>query len=159
MLIQSRNMNRCDMGNLSTWPGAVVGQKRAAQLSLKLKSSPEWLCRWPQRSHLFFKHGGFKVKFSSFSLSPSISLCLSEIRKKANIMDEHFYIADQKACKCFWPLTYVTVNAPLRLSDVFKVKCSACFYLFLPCQLEDLSKPHVDRTKLSTWCFEYLVYT
>lgn len=43
VLIQSRNMNRCDVGNLSIWPGAVVGQKWAAQLSLKLKSNPERL--------------------------------------------------------------------------------------------------------------------
>lgn len=45
VLIQSRNMNRCDVGNLSALPGAVVGQKWAAQLSLKSKSSPERLIR------------------------------------------------------------------------------------------------------------------
>lgn len=36
-------MNRCDMGNFSTCPEALVGQNRAAQLSLMLKSSSQQL--------------------------------------------------------------------------------------------------------------------
>lgn len=44
VLIWSRkNANRWDIGNLSTWPRAVVGSNWAARLSLKSKSSPEQL--------------------------------------------------------------------------------------------------------------------
>lgn len=72
VLIWTRNMNRCDMGNLSTWPRAMFGQSWAAELSLKLKSSSGGLteafvgnpkgiiCVWStmasKQNFLFFAH-------------------------------------------------------------------------------------------------------
>lgn len=78
LLIWTRNMNRCDMGNLSTWPRATFGQNRATQLSLKLKSSLGGLtggfCRQPQRNHLHLKHKGFKAKLFLSPFFPALSL-------------------------------------------------------------------------------------
>lgn len=76
-------MNRCDMGNLFTWPRAVVGQNWAAQLSLELKSSSQRLTEVsvgdPKEITYVLRTMAPKPNSLSRSLAPS--LCLKEMLK------------------------------------------------------------------------------
>lgn len=80
------------MGNLSTWPEAVVGQNWAAQLSLKLKSSPERLTAdfvGDPKGVPYFSTT-MASKPNSLSL---FSLCLSVSKKRIkNIKETEFSI-------------------------------------------------------------------
>lgn len=87
LLIWTRNMNRCDTGNLSTRPRAMFGQNRATQLSLKLKSSlgglTEVFCRRPQRNHLLYVWSTKASKENSFFFFfPALSLTQKQKRHK-----------------------------------------------------------------------------
>lgn len=83
VLIQSRNMNRCDMGNLFTWPRAVVGQNWAAPLSLELKSSSQRLTEVSVGDPKEITHvlRTMAPKPNSLSRSLAPSLCLKEMLK------------------------------------------------------------------------------
>lgn len=72
------------MGNLFTWPRAVVGQNWAAQLSLELKSSSQRLTEVSvgDPKEITHENNGSKAKFPlSLSRSLAPSLCLKEMLK------------------------------------------------------------------------------
>lgn len=83
------------MGNLFTWPRAVVGQNWAAQLSLELKSSSQRLTEVSVGDPKEITHvlRTMAPKPNSLSRSLALSLSRSVLVSQRNVKRKFYYIS------------------------------------------------------------------